>query len=96
MKCKGVTRGSEFGKGTSGMHQGGLRVAGQLRNLVNTTPSAHREKTRTGVEEGIDAEIYTNSELNDGEPVKTACDPLILPRYCVNPQGEDNMSEKCN
>jgi len=48
------------------------------------------------VEEGIDAEVHSNSKLNNGEPVKTACDPLILPRYCVNPQGEDNMSEKCD
>ena len=46
--------------------------------------------------EGIDAEVNPNSELNNGEPVKTVCDPLILPRYRVNPQGEDDMSEKCN
>ena len=48
------------------------------------------------MEEGIDAEVRSNSELNDGDPVKTACDPLILPRYCVYPQGEDDMSEKRN
>jgi len=48
------------------------------------------------VEEGIDAEVHSDSELNDGEPVKATCDPPVLPGYCVNPQGEDDMSEKCN
>ena len=45
---------------------------------------------------GIHAEVHSHSELNDTESVKTASDPLVPSGYCVNPQGEDDMSEKCD
>lgn len=44
----------------------------------------------------VHAEVHPYSELNGGEQIKAACDPLILPSYRVNPQGEDGMSQQCD
>ena len=48
------------------------------------------------MESGIHAEVHPHPELNDGESIKAGCDALVLPSYCVNPQGEDDVSEKCD
>ena len=48
------------------------------------------------MKEGIHAEVHSHSELEDTESIKTACDPLITPGYCIDPQGEDDMRKECD
>jgi hypothetical protein len=48
------------------------------------------------IERGIHAEVHPHPELNDSESIKAGCDPLVLLSYCVNPQGEDDVGEKCD
>lgn len=43
---------------------------------------------------GVEAEVTSHNELQDSKSVKATCDPLVLPRDCVNPQSQDDMGEQ--
>lgn len=48
------------------------------------------------MKERICTQVHSHPELEDCEPIKRSCDPLVLPGYRVNSQCEDGVSEKCD
>jgi hypothetical protein len=44
----------------------------------------------------VHTQVHSYPNLDYTDSIKDTCDPLVLPSYRVNPQGEDDMSGQCD
>lgn len=94
-RYKGAIHKLELGKGTTGMHPSQLEVA-LLHEISQVTIPTSREKCHTRMNGCIYAKVHSYRKLHDGESRKRGCDPLVLPRYRIDPYCEDSMGEQCD